>query len=197
MVKENPVKEAWSLHRNSKSYSGSFPMGFMKRLDKFIGIDGKKILHVFGGIAPQGFNCDTNDIHKNISATFHFDARKEFPIKDNTYDVVLCDPPYDTEKIHSIYNPKKKKDIRVKVHYGKGLYKTEFVKPYSFMKEAIRVCKPGGFIVVLHFLVYKQPEGAKRYAIIPIISGPNLRIRALNIFKKEGLNKCEKQGVLI
>lgn len=37
------IKQAWSLHRNSKSYTGAFPEGFIKNLDKFIGIKGKKV----------------------------------------------------------------------------------------------------------------------------------------------------------
>jgi hypothetical protein len=179
------IKEAWNLHRNSKSYTGSFPEGFMKNLNKFLGLSEKRILHLFGGIVKANGLNDTNDINENLPTTFHFDARKKFPIKDNTYFCVIADPPYDTQKIHSIYKKNTKEDKSIKIHYGKGLYNCEFVKPYSFIDEAVRVCKPGGYIAVLHFLVYKQPEGAKRYALIPIISGPNLRIRALSIFQKD------------
>jgi len=176
------TKEAWNLHRNSKSYTGAYPEGYLRNVDRFIGLTGKKVLHLFGGITKTDENNHTNDISKDLPSTFKFDVRKVFPIEDNTYDVVMCDPPYDMDKVHVC--SKRGKEIREKIHYGKGLYNTEFVPPYSFMKEAVRVCKPEGFICVLHFLVYKKPDGAERYALIPIISGPNLRIRALSIFQK-------------
>lgn len=190
------TKEAWNLHRNSKSYTGAYPEGYLRNVDRFIGLTGKKVLHLFGGITKMDSNNHTNDISKDLPSTFKFDVRKEFPIEDNIYDVVMCDPPYDMDKVHVCSKPGQ--EIRERVHYGKGLYNTEFVPPYSF-KEAVRVCKPGGFICVLHFLVYKQPEGAKRYALIPIISGPNLRIRALNIFQKftkDEIKMIDKQEVL-
>ena len=174
------VQQAWSLHRNSKSYTGSYPMGFIKYLDKFIGLAGKSVLHLFGGLSQQGLNdTHTNDINPKVPATYHFDARKKFPIEDNKYDVVLCDPPYDLEEDFIHLSDKKKR-----LHYGKNLYDTPFVPPYSFIDEAVRVTKPSGFICVLHFLVYKVPDGCVRHALIPIVSGPNLRIRALSIFQK-------------
>jgi len=182
---KSPVREAWNLHRNTKKYPGAYPVGFIKKLHKLIGLAGKDVFHVFGGTTQQGlFKNHTNDINPKVSATFHFDARKKFPIKSDNYDVILCDPPYDMEKVHM--SSQKGKEIREKLHYGKGMYKTDFVPPYSFIDEAIRICKPGGFICVLHFLVYKQPEKTKRVHLVPIISGPNLRIRVLSIFQKEG-----------
>ncbi|GAH12218.1 unnamed protein product, partial [marine sediment metagenome] len=64
---------------------------------------------------------------------------------------------------------------------------------YSFIDESVRICKSDGFIIVLHFLVYKQPDKTRRYKLIPIISGPNLRIRALSIFQKEPSTLCKKE----
>jgi len=189
MIKTRQLNKniVWNLHRNTSKYTGAYPNGFIRELDRFIGLAGKDVFHLFGGTTQQGlFKNHTNDINKKIPATFHFDAREEFPIEDNVYDVVLCDPPYDMEKVHM--SSKSGKEIREKLHYGKGMYKTEFVPPYSFVDEAVRICKPEGFICVLHFLVYKRPKGTERVIIIPVISGPNLRIRALNIFQKNKSN---------
>ena len=181
------IDEPWSLHRNSKSYTGAFPEGLMKKLNSLIYLGDKKILHLFGGIHPQGFDSDTNDINKDNNATYHFDARKEFPINDNSYDVIICDPPYDMEQdfIHL-------SDSKKRLHYGKNLYNTSYVPPYSFTDECVRICKPNGFIVVLHFLVYSTPKKTKRYKLIPIVSGPNLRIRALSIFQKHPSELCTR-----
>ena len=192
----NCIEETWQLHRNSKSYTGAYPEGYIRNVDKLITLTGKKVLHLFGGITKKDKNNHTNDTKQK--ATFNFDARKKFPLKDEEYDVIMCDPPYDLEENFIHLSDKKKR-----LHYGKNLYDTPFVPPYSFINEAVRVCKHRGFICVLHFLVYKIPKGTKRYALIPIISGPNLRIRCLSIFQKinsneeiEILNKKTKQQTL-
>lgn len=177
------INQAWSLHRNSKSYTGAFPEGFTNRLYQLLRIkEHHKVFHVFGGFIGEGYNCDTNEINPDIAATYHFDARKPFPLKDNTYNIVICDPPYDCP-IHDI-GFIHTSDSKKRLHYGKNLYNTEFVPPYSFINESVRICRVGGYICVMHFLVYKTPKDCERYAVIPIISGPNLRIRALSIFKK-------------
>lgn len=184
----NCIEEIWQLHRNSKSYTGAYPEGYIRNVDKLITLTGKKVLHLFGGITKEDKNNHTNDT-KQEKATFHFDARKKFPINDEEYDVVMCDPPYDLEENFIHLSDKKKR-----LYYGKNLYNTPFVPPYSFINEAVRVCKHKGFICVLHFLVYKIPKGTKRYALIPIISGPNLRIRCLSIFQK--INNNEEIQIL-
>ena len=56
---------------------------------------------------------------------------------------------------------------------------------YSFIKEAVRITEPGGYICILHQLVYLTPKNTERYAVIGVTTGPNMRIRVLNIFKRE------------
>ena len=157
----------WACGRPIGKYSGIYPMGFMKRLSNLINFDFKKILHLFSGTLKKTANHDTLDIKKELKPTIIADARENFPIKNNSYDVVIADPPYDDWKI-----------------YGKKLYGTEIVKPYSFVKEAVRITKPNGYICILHHLVYKTPKNTIRKAVISITTGPNMRVRVLNIFKK-------------
>jgi len=88
----------------------------------------------------------------------------------------------DTLDIKPELNPTYLADCRK--DYSKKLYKEEIVRPYSFTKEAVRICKSGGLICILHQLVYKTLPGTERFAVIPITTGPNQRIRVLNIFKK-------------
>ena len=107
------------------------------------------------------------ELTQPIKSTFTLDCTKKLPIKNNTYDVI-ADPPYDS------YN----------INYSMKLYQKNTVKPYSFTEEAVRVCKIKGFICILHQLVYKTLKKTERFAVIPITTGPNQRIRVLNIFKK-------------
>ena len=107
------------------------------------------------------------------SPTFIADCRVKLPINDNIYDVIIADPPYDSQNI--IYSTK--------------LYNEGIVRPYSFVDEAVRVTKKGGFICILHQLVYKTLRGTERYAVIPITTGHNQRIRVLNIFRKSTQTK--------
>ncbi|MCP6727470.1 MAG: hypothetical protein KJI69_05675 [Patescibacteria group bacterium] len=160
--------DIWACGRPMGKYSGTYPMGFMKRLANLIDFDCKIILHLFSGSVHILQNHDTLDIKKELNPKIVADARGKFPIKNNKYDVVIADPPYDS-------------DWKV---YGKKLYRTDVVKPYSFVKEAVRVTKPSGYICILHHLSYKTPEGTIRKGMIGITTGPNMRIRLLNIFKK-------------
>lgn len=158
----------WACGRPMGQYSGIYPMGFMKRLANLIEFDCKKILHLFSGSIHTLQNHDTLDIKGELKPKIIADARKELPIKNNKYDVVIADPPYDS-------------DWKV---YGKKLYRTDVVKPYSFVKEAVRITKPNGYICILHHLSYKTLKGTIRKGMIAITTGPNMRIRLLNIFKK-------------
>ena len=81
-------------------------------------------------------------------------TRDKLPFKDNNFDLVIADPPY--------------RDF----------------KPYCFVKEAVRVLKPRGFLIILHFLIYKNPSSCRRWALLAVSSGPNMRMRSLNIFRK-------------
>ena len=161
----------WSCGRAMAKYKGSYPLGFLERLNKRISLYNKKVLSLFCGISVFG---DTLDIKPELNPTYIADARNKFPILDNTYDVIIADPPYDSQNIT----------------YSNKLYNTDLIKPYSFVKESVRILKPGGYLCILHQLVYLTPKGTFIYTVIPITSGPNLRIRVLNIFiKNEAENK--------
>lgn len=155
----------WACGRPMAAYRGSYPVGFLRRLDERIGLKNKRVLTLFCGSSDFG---DTVDIKTEVHPTYVADCRKVLPIGDGIYDVVIADPPYDSQNIN----------------YSTRLYKESIVRPYSFVKEAVRVCKPGGMVCILHQLVYKTPEEVERFGVIPITTGPNQRIRVLNIFKK-------------
>ena len=156
----------WACGRPMAKYRGVYPEGFLLRLDRIMGLQGKKVLTLFCGSSGYG---DTVDIKREVRPRIVADCRKGLPVRTNVYDVVLADPPYDSQNIN----------------YPERLYREASVNPYSFVDEAIRVCKEGGFICILHQLVYRTLEGTTRCAVIPITTGPNQRVRVLNILRKK------------
>jgi len=187
---ENHYSDFWACPRPMGSYKGRYPKTFLKRLDKIVPLEGKKVLHLFSGSLPtvedDGYGgCQhTVDIKESNNPTHCCDILGNIPIEDGSYDLVIPDPPYD-------YDTK-----TASVIYSKKLYGTGMVKPYSFVGEACRLVKPGGYLAILHQLVYFNPESCEsrkwlsaygnweRKATIAITTGPNMRVRALNIFKK-------------
>lgn len=127
-----------------------------EKLNSLIGLDNKKILHLFSGLSKIGDTCDCNN---TFNPKYNIDCTKELPFEDCSYDVIIADPPY--YEGHS---------------YG--------VKPYSFIREASRVLKINGFLAIMHPLRYIIPKGMEGYALIGISTGPNLKARWLNVFKK-------------
>jgi len=160
----------WACGRPMKAYRGAYPEGFLDRLEDVVPLKGKQIVHLFSGKSTKINESDiTVDVNESVSPDLLEDCTEPLSLEDDVADVVLVDPPYDTKAMI----------------YGKPLYGTDYVKPYSFCDEAVRITKPGGHICILHQLVYKTPRFTDRYAIIPITTGPNMRIRVLNVFRKK------------
>jgi len=124
---------AWVLPRPAKSkYIGSFPLHFEIKLLRLLEIDPTKhkVLHPFGGKVEFGERCDINP---DVQPDYVCDAHS-LPFADETYDLVVLDPPYSEEYAELLYDTKK---------YGKLKFKT-------YTAEAVRVCKEGGFVVMYH-----------------------------------------------
>lgn len=155
--------ETWVLPRPSKSkYKGSFPLHFEKKLWKALG-EPKKVLHPFGGMAEIG---DRVDVNEDVNPTWVGDAHNLDFIADNTYDLVILDPPYDNEQ-------------------AKKLYGTKPLKYSKYISEAVRVCKPKGYIAVYHWVMTPRPEGTKLIKRIVILTRVWHRPRVCMIYEKE------------
>lgn len=126
------------LPRPAKSkYPGSFPLHFEKKLMELYSYP-KIVLHPFGGMAEFGFRIDINpEVKPDIIADAH-----QLPIKNDSVDMVVLDPPFSLDAAYKIYNT-------TRVHY------------WTYINEAIRVCKLGGFIVMYHIIFYPKPKQLK------------------------------------
>ena len=127
------VDELWVLPRpRPDCYVGSFPLHFEKKLWRLLG-QPEKVLHPFGGLAEIG---DSVDLNATTTPTWVGDAHDLHWIEDNSYDLVILDPPYSDEE-------------------AEWLYGTPKLKPGRFQAEACRVTRPGGFVALYH---KKQPK---------------------------------------
>ena len=126
---------AWVLPRprRSNKYIGGFPQHFEKKLLRLLEIDPEKhkILQPFGGMAEYGIRVDLNPETKPQVLA---DAHDLNMFEDEIFDLVILDPPYNAE-------------------YNERLY--GFTKPLrwkQYTKEAVRVLKDGGWLVIYHML---------------------------------------------
>jgi len=154
------IRELWYLPRpNGTKYKGSFPLHFEKRL--FSMYKPNLVLQPFGGKAEYGIRVDVNlEVAPDIIADAHF-----LPFKDNSFDFILCDPPYSTDLS------------------GK-LYKTGPVKDKDYIKEAVRVCKIGGYVGLYHWVMQPRPKGTRYDRVIVIITRIRHHARFCCVFQK-------------
>lgn len=157
-------KEIWTLPRPRKPYyPGSFPLHFEGKLIKLLGCP-ERILHPFGGHAEHGIRMDVNRcVSPNVEADAHY-----LPFRNNWFDLVICDPPYNDRLSADMYN-------------------TSTVKYKTYIDEAVRVCKPGGFVVSYHWVWTAKPTGTEYYRIIVILPGQWHRPRVCCIYLKPDL----------
>lgn len=178
------VNGMWACARATGPYKGRFPGGFMERFETLVYVfnlvpdfdpNHTMMLFPFGGSVIRRVNLHTIDIKPEVQPTFCGDiASRDFvrTIPDDFYEAILIDPPYDFDNI--VYSDK--------------LYKTKKLKPYDFVSanpkkvNITEKVKIGGIVGILHQLVYKRIPLCERVGVITVTTGPNMRVRALNLF---------------
>ena len=153
---------AWVLPRPRKNYyPGGFPLWFEQKLIKLYG-NPARILHPFGGAAEYGTRVDIkSETEPHVVADAH-----SLPFADNSFNLVICDPPYSNELSKSVYGT------------GKIIYK-------KWVAEAVRVCKVGGHVAVYHFKMLPRPEGTTYHRRIFLGVRIWHHLRCVGIFQKD------------
>ena len=154
------IRELWYLPRpNGTKYPGGFPLHFEKRLFQIY--KPAMILQPFGGKAEKGLRVDINpEVGPDIIADAGF-----LPFKDESFDFVLCDPPYSTD-------------------LSGRLYKTGPVNEGKYIKEAVRVCKFGGYICLYHWVMPPRPKGTRYDRLIVIVTRIRHHARFCAVFQR-------------
>jgi hypothetical protein len=155
--------ETWVLPRpRPDAYVGSFPLHFEQKLWRLMG-QPDRVLHPFGGLAEIG---DRVDLNATTSPTWVGDAHDLHMIEDDSYDLVILDPPYSDEE-------------------SDWLYGTGPVRWGKYIAEAVRVCKPGGHVALYHVKQPPRPQGTRLVHRIVILTRTWHAPRVCFIFRKE------------
>jgi hypothetical protein len=143
---------------------GAYPRDFIRWACQVMQCDRQKIVHLCSGSLPKGEGALRVDIRPEVAPDLIADCRA-LPLADNSAAAVLLDPPYTVE-------------------YAKDLYQTEYPRPSALLAEASRIAMPDAPIGFLDFLVPLPPAGARIESVYGVTTGPNYRIRAFTILRK-------------
>jgi uncharacterized protein YbaR (Trm112 family) len=152
----------WILPRPRRTrYPGGFPLHFEKKLIELLKPPGL-ILQPFAGDVEYGLKVDINpEMEPDVIADAHY-----LPFKDNTFSLVICDPPYNKD-------------------YASSLYNARPARYNQYIKEAVRVCEPSGYVVSYHWALTPRPPGAAYWCRIFIAGRVWHRPRVACVFRKE------------
>ena len=156
------------LGPSTNGYPGSFPRGLITRIRRRWW--GEKRAWLFAGSHkdPEG---PTVDLKPKVKPDLVADCQV-LPLADRSFDFVMMDPPYSQE-------------------WARKLYDVDYPSMVKVMKEAHRICEPGGHILVLHALVMQNhpylPE-LRQLEIVGLVGISTLggfsNMRALTVYKK-------------
>jgi hypothetical protein len=162
MAKARIPTDVWVLPRPRRdAYVGSFPLHFEQRLWQVLGRP-EKVLHPFGGLSEIG---DSVDLNETTTPTWVGDAHDLHWIDDDSYDLVILDPPYSNEE-------------------SEELYGTGPLKWTKFTAEAVRVCKVGGHVAVYHVRQPPRPSGTVLVRRIVVLTRAWHLARICFVFEK-------------
>lgn len=152
----------WTLPRPPKSkYKGGFPLHFEENLVKLLGYP-ELILQPFGGRATVGLQMD---IDPSVKPDIVGDAH-QIPFEDDRFDMVILDPPYSQEEAIDLYG------TRVPL------------RPALFKQEAVRVTKPGGWVVIYTDKVPRRPARCNLTLRIMVVLRSGHSARVCDVFQK-------------
>ncbi len=162
---------AWSFKgKDNKHYFGAFPNGFLNWLKKQGWYYGR-VCHICSGTLVDSGSYRV-DIRPEVKPDLVADGRKDTGIIDETFDVVIIDPPYSLE---------------LSKNYGTEKF---FGGIDSFTKEAFRIVKNNGLVVTLSYQIPKRIKGCGFIAVWGIYTIPSTSyMRCLTVSKKRAGEK--------
>lgn len=153
-----------ALGPNVTGYPGGYPNGYFNFLKKK-GWWKAKRLHVCSGSVKDG---TTIDIKPETNPTIVCDVSKGIPLRDNTFDAIYIDPPYSQEK-------------------AEELYALPLLSVPALLKEAARVVRHDGLIILFDLRVWMPPPGTNwvaMYACYLANRGPK-PLRCIQVWRKK------------
>lgn len=151
----------WTLPRPPVSkYKGGFPRFFEENLIKLLGYP-QAILHPFGGMAEYGIRMD---LRPETNPDIVWDAHN-IPYADQTFDCVILDPPYSDQEAADLYGTPKLDKAR-------------------YTREAVRVTKPGGWVVVYGDKEPARPARCNHAMRIVVVLRPHHTARIVIVFQR-------------
>ena len=173
-IKDIPSRRlGWACGRPTAKYKGAYPNGFLKRLDALVGItDEHRVLHLFSGSLsdrpgkiPWTFSQKTN---QHSLQTLGNDSRWTTTptMSSSATHLTTCKRTKEQDQLQ-------RQTVEDRIH--------------STIRMGRRGCsclKPGGYLAILHHLVYKTPANTRRAMTVSVTCGPNTRVRVLSIFEK-------------
>lgn len=171
MTQKPYFRDVWALGPSSNGYPGAFPRGLINQIK--LRWWGQKRLWLFSGSFKDSEGT-TVDIKPELGPDVVANC-EELPFEDNSFDFVMLDPPYSEQE-------------------SKDLYGLPYVSMVKVMNEASRVCKPGGYVLLLHRIIpaihpqfNKHFKRCKIKAVVGIFTIAGMsNIRALTVWQKQG-----------
>lgn len=143
---------------------GGYPKRFMEWAHREMECDDPGgVLHLCSGSVRIGV---TVDIRAEVNPQIVADAR-QVPLPDESFNWIMIDPPYSETYANNLY--------------GTG---TTYPKPGELLKEAARLCRTGGLIGLLHFIVPVTRRPLKIRKVYGITTGNGTAIRAWTLLEK-------------
>lgn len=132
------------LPRPACKYPGCFPLYFERRLPELMETD--NYIQVFSGMAETGLKIDIKqDVNPDLVADAH-----ALPIKDDSFDGAMADPPYTPE-------------------FAKNLYDTKYPRWGKWTRELVRIVRPGGRIGIMQNYIVPRLAGCMMEEIIVVL----------------------------
>ena len=146
---------------------GQYPRGLIRRMLPWLRCARHEILHVCSGSLPpgEGVRVDIREAAMpDVVADGRHLPRDRFP--DGSVAAVMIDPPYTRD-------------------YARSLYGVEYPRPSHLLREAVRVVRPGGRVLFVHYITPKPPRGARLVKAFGLSTGFDMPMRAVTIYERE------------